>query len=88
MRYGGQLRLVNNGAVQLEPVSVDGLSQLSANRFPAASSIAALPNNPKLKPLVYRYSGGDYELEVACERIPARLSTHPAYDPKSDRVKM
>jgi len=33
-------------------------------------------------------TSGDYELEVACERIPAQLSTHPAYDPKSDRVKM
>ena len=74
VRYGGHLRLVNKGAVQLEPVSVDGLSQLSANRFPAASSIAALPNNPKLKPLVYRYSGGDYELEVLADNILPELT--------------
>ena len=74
VRYGGHLRLVNNGAVQLEPVSVNGLSQLSANRFPAASSIAALPNNPKLKPLVYRYSGGDYELEVLADNILPELT--------------
>ena len=32
-------------------------------------------------------SGGEYELEVACERVPARLSLQPAYDPKSERVK-
>ena len=31
---------------------------------------------------------GDYELEVACERVPAKLSLQPAYDPKSERVKM
>ena len=31
---------------------------------------------------------GDYELEVACERVPAKLSMQPAYDPKSERVKM
>jgi hypothetical protein len=74
VRYGGHLRLVNNGAVQLEPVSVDGLSQLSANRFPAASSIAAPANNPKLKPLVYRYSGGDYELEVLADNILPELT--------------
>ena len=74
VRYGGHLRLVNNGAVQLEPVSMDGLSQLSANRFPAASSIAALPNNPKLKPLVYRYSSGDYELEVLADNILPELT--------------
>jgi len=33
-------------------------------------------------------TSGDYELEVACKRIPAQLSMHPFYDPKSDRVKM
>ncbi|MEE2941871.1 MAG: FAD-dependent oxidoreductase [Verrucomicrobiota bacterium] len=33
-------------------------------------------------------TSGDYELEVACKRIPAQLSMHPAYDPKSVRVKM
>ncbi len=74
VRYGGHLRLINNGAVQLEPVNVDGLSQLSANRFPATSSIAALPNNPKLKPLVYRYSGGDYALEVLADNILPELT--------------
>ena len=31
---------------------------------------------------------GNYELEVACERVPANLSLQPAYDPKSERVKM
>ncbi|MBT5620772.1 MAG: hypothetical protein HOJ65_08390, partial [Verrucomicrobia bacterium] len=74
VRYGGHLRLVNKGAVQLEPVSVDGLSQLSANRFPAASSIAAPPNNPKIKPLVYRYSAGDYKLEVQADNILPELA--------------
>ena len=69
VRYGGHLRLVNNGAVQLEPVSLSGLSQLSANRFPAVSTIAALPNNPKLKPLVYRFSSNDYEMEVLADNI-------------------
>jgi len=53
---------------------VDGLSLLSANRFPAASSIAALPNNPKLKPLVYRYSSGDYGLEVLADNILPELT--------------
>ncbi|MDP6892430.1 MAG: FAD-dependent oxidoreductase [Verrucomicrobiota bacterium] len=31
---------------------------------------------------------GDYELEIACERFPAKASLKPAYDPKSERVKM
>jgi 4-methylaminobutanoate oxidase (formaldehyde-forming) len=31
---------------------------------------------------------GDYELDVASERVPAKLSLQAAYDPKSERVKM
>ncbi len=31
---------------------------------------------------------GSYEIEVACERIPAKASLRPLYDPKSERVKL
>jgi 4-methylaminobutanoate oxidase (formaldehyde-forming) len=30
---------------------------------------------------------GDYELEVACKRYPAKVSLQPLYDPKMERVK-
>ncbi|MFQ5983717.1 MAG: FAD-dependent oxidoreductase, partial [Woeseiaceae bacterium] len=30
---------------------------------------------------------GSYEIEIACERIPARASLRPFYDPKSERVR-
>ena len=30
---------------------------------------------------------GDYELEIACARYPARVSLQPLYDPKMERVK-
>lgn len=30
---------------------------------------------------------GDYELEVACERIPCKLHTEPLYDPGMERIK-
>jgi glycine cleavage system T protein len=33
-------------------------------------------------------NAGSYEIEVACERIPARASLQPFYDPKSKRVRM
>jgi 4-methylaminobutanoate oxidase (formaldehyde-forming) len=29
-----------------------------------------------------------FELEVACERLPARASLRPMYDPNSDRMKL
>ncbi|MFQ6022919.1 MAG: FAD-dependent oxidoreductase [Acidiferrobacterales bacterium] len=31
---------------------------------------------------------GSYEIEIACERVPARASLRPFYDPKSARVRM
>ncbi len=30
---------------------------------------------------------GSYEIEIACERYPARASLRPLYDPSSDRIK-
>jgi 4-methylaminobutanoate oxidase (formaldehyde-forming) len=33
-------------------------------------------------------ASGRYEIEVACERFPARASLRPLYDPKAERVRM
>ncbi len=33
-------------------------------------------------------NAGSYEIEVACERFPARASLRPLYDPKAERVKV
>jgi 4-methylaminobutanoate oxidase (formaldehyde-forming) len=32
-------------------------------------------------------AAGHYEVEVAAERVPARVSLRPFYDPKGERVK-
>jgi 4-methylaminobutanoate oxidase (formaldehyde-forming) len=31
---------------------------------------------------------GSYELEIACQRYPAKVSLQALYDPKNERVKM
>ncbi len=31
---------------------------------------------------------GSYEIEIACERVPARASLRPFYDPKNLRIKV
>ena len=33
-------------------------------------------------------NAGSYEIEVACERVPARASLRPMYDPKSERMRV
>ena len=30
---------------------------------------------------------GDYEVEVACERVPADVSLSPLYDPKNTQIR-
>ena len=30
---------------------------------------------------------GSYELEIACQRYPAKVSLEPLYDPKMARIK-
>ena len=32
--------------------------------------------------------GSSYEIEVACERVAARASLEPLYDPKGDRMRV
>jgi 4-methylaminobutanoate oxidase (formaldehyde-forming) len=32
-------------------------------------------------------AAGKYEVEVAAERVPARISLRPFYDPESERVR-
>ena len=31
---------------------------------------------------------GAYEIEIACERVPARASLRPLYDPQGVRLRM
>jgi 4-methylaminobutanoate oxidase (formaldehyde-forming) len=33
------------------------------------------------------YTAGEYEIEIACERVPADASLRPRYDPKSERPR-
>ena len=33
-------------------------------------------------------NSGSYEIEIACERFPAKASLRPLYDPSSERTKM
>ena len=33
-------------------------------------------------------NAGNYEIEVACERVPAQASLRPMYDPKSERMRV
>ena len=74
VRYGGHLRITNEGAVSLEVLSAIGLSQLSPELFPVDQRI--LENRKKGKgpsqgsqSFAYRFSGGDYTLKLQADNI-------------------
>ena len=52
----------------------------------AAPSRWAIVNNPDGVDQAW-IDGGKFEIEVACERVPARVSLRPMYDPKSERMR-
>jgi 4-methylaminobutanoate oxidase (formaldehyde-forming) len=51
---------------------------------PLALGYVANPDGPADRDFL---ESGTYEVEVACERIPATLSLTPFYDPRSTRVR-
>ena len=51
----------------------------------AAVGLAALDGEPEAVDAVV--AGGDVEVEIAGERVPARLSGRPFYDPDGRRLR-
>jgi len=80
VRYGGYLRIVNEGAVRLEVISALGLSQLSPDLFPRDKLLLdsqkkeAVPVEEGKQSFVYRFSGADYTLNVQADNILPELT--------------
>ena len=62
IRHAGFVRLVNQGSVRIDPSALQGLTQLSPDKFPA-------------KPIqsrqvyVFRFPSAAYQFDVSCDRI-------------------
>ncbi len=73
VRYGGHLRVSNEGAVRLEVLSAMGVSQLSPELFPMdqrlVGSTKNIPQGESSQSFVYRFSGGDYTLKIQADNI-------------------
>jgi 4-methylaminobutanoate oxidase (formaldehyde-forming) len=51
---------------------------------PLGMGYVSSPDGPADPPFVLT---GNYEVEVACERVPAEVSLKPFFDPASERVR-
>jgi hypothetical protein len=68
-RFGGHLRIINEGAVRLEVLDASGLSQISPEQFPRNEQTRAVFVDQPGQEFAYRFSGSDYGLRVQADNI-------------------
>lgn len=64
-RFAGSFRVVNEGAVRLEVMSANGLSQISPDQFPETSLFRASGSQR----FAYRFSSADFALKIQADQI-------------------
>jgi hypothetical protein len=69
IRFGGHVRVVNEGAVRLEVLAASGLSQIPPEQFPHTDLAKALLAVPSSQVFAYRFSGPGFELRVQADNI-------------------
>lgn len=67
VRSSGHVRLVTVGSVRLDPVTTEGLAQLSPEQFPGEAREAR-------QVFVYRFPSAEYDLVVAADRVQPEVS--------------
>lgn len=72
-RFGGHLRLVNEGAVRLETLVTTGLSQVSPEQFIPSPAIQDWLPTATTQVFAYRFSGTEAHLRVQADNILPEL---------------
>ena len=73
-RFGGFVRVSNEGAVRLEVLNATGLSQISPEQIPQTDTTRALLPAQSTQAFAYRFSGPDYQLRVQADNILPELA--------------
>lgn len=74
IRYGGHLRVVNQGAVRLETLNAPGLAQISPKRFPQTKTLPGLNAKQLEQAFAFRFSGPQFGLEIQADNILPELA--------------
>ncbi len=72
-RFGGYVRVVNDGAVRLEVVEAQGLSQISPDQFPVNEATKASFAAAGTQQFAYRFSGAAFGLRIRADNILPEL---------------
>ena len=73
-RFGGFVRVVNEGAVRLEVASSSGLSQVSPNQIPQTEATQSLLPPQSSQRFAYKFSRADFQLRVQADNILPEVS--------------
>jgi hypothetical protein len=73
-RFAGYLRILNDGAVRLEVVQANGLSQISPEQFPESDATQALFRASGAQRFAYRFAGADFALRIQADQILPELT--------------
>lgn len=72
-RFGGHVRIVNEGAVRLEVVESAGLSQISPEQFVQSEATKALLPAQATQIFAYRFAGNEHRLRIQADNILPEL---------------
>jgi hypothetical protein len=72
-RFGGNFRIANEGAVRLEVIQANGLSQISPDQFPQTEQAKALLPDQTTQVFAYRFSGIAFDLRIQADNIRPEL---------------
>jgi hypothetical protein len=73
-RFGGHVRIINEGAVRLEVIQASGLSQISPEQLPQSDAAKAFFQTPANQVFAYRFSGAGYALRLQADNVLPELS--------------
>ena len=68
-RFAGHLRIVNDGAVRLEVLQANGLSQISPEQFPESDATRAAFHITGSQRFAYQFSSPDFALKIQADQI-------------------
>ncbi|MCL4178805.1 MAG: hypothetical protein KJ072_13825 [Verrucomicrobia bacterium] len=72
-RFGGYVRVVNDGAVRLEVIAAEGLSQISPDQFPVNTVTQSRFAAAGTQQFAYRFAGAAFDLRVRADNILPEL---------------
>jgi len=73
-RFGGYVRIVNEGAVRLEVPPPSGATQISPEQFPESDTTRAVFRAAGNQRFVYRFAGADFALQIHADQILPELA--------------